>query len=76
MRETVRGSLDRLLSQNYIGRTGDTYNFLTDEEQDIQRDIYKNTQVDTSAIVERIGQMILLIFIQQRNTVTESTTSH
>ena len=58
MRETVRGSLDRLLSQNYIGRTGDTYNFLTDEEQDIQRDIYKNTQVDTSAIVERIGQVI------------------
>ena len=58
MRETVRGSLERLLSQNYIGRTGDTYNFLTDEEQDIQRDIYKNTQVDTSAIVERIGQMI------------------
>ena len=58
MREKVRGSLDRLLSQNYIGRTGDTYNFLTDEEQDIQRDIYKNTQVDTSAIVERIGQMI------------------
>lgn len=58
MREKVRGSLDRLLSQNYIGRSGDTYNFLTDEEQDIQRDIYKNTQVDTSAIVERIGQMI------------------
>lgn len=58
MREKIRGSLDRLLSQNYIGRTGDTYNFLTDEEQDIQKDIYKNTQVDTSAIVERIGQMI------------------
>lgn len=58
MRKTVGASLDRLLSQNYIGRTGDTYNFLTDEEQDIQRDIYKNTQVDTSAIVERIGQML------------------
>lgn len=58
MRETVRESLDRLFSQNYIGRTGETYNFLTDEEQDIQREIYKNTQVDTSAIVERIGQMI------------------
>lgn len=58
MREKVRDSLDRLLSQNYIGRSGDTYNFLTDEEQDIQRDIYKNTQVDTSAIVERIGQII------------------
>lgn len=58
MRETVRGSLDRLFSQNYIGRTGDIYNFLTDEEQDIQKEIYQNTQVDTSAILERIGQMI------------------
>lgn len=57
-RESVRESLDRLFSQNYIGRTGETYNFLTDEEQDVQREIYRNTQVDTSAIVERIGQLI------------------
>ena len=57
MRESIRGCLDRLLSQNYIGRTGDTYNFLTDEEQDIQREI-KNTNVDTASIVERIAQMI------------------
>lgn len=57
MREQVRGSLDRLMSQNYIGRTGDTYNFLTDEEQDIQREI-KNTPVDTAAIVERIAHMV------------------
>ena len=57
MREQVRGSLDRLLSQNYIGRTGDTYNFLTDEEQDIQREI-KNTPVATADIVGRIAQMV------------------
>lgn len=57
MREAIRNSLDRLMSQNYIGRTGDTYNFLTDEEQDIQREI-KNTDVDTASIVERIAQMI------------------
>ena len=57
MREQVRGSLDRLMSQNYIGRTGDTYNFLTDEEQDVQRDI-KNTPVATSDIVGRIAQLI------------------
>ncbi|MDO5337223.1 MAG: BREX system P-loop protein BrxC [Eubacteriales bacterium] len=57
MREQVRGSLNRLMSQNYIGRTGDTYNFLTDEEQDIQREI-KNTPVDTAAIVERIAHMV------------------
>lgn len=57
MREAVRGCLDRLMSQNYIGRTGDTYNFLTDEEQDIQREI-RDTNVDTASIVERIAQMI------------------
>lgn len=57
MRENVRNSLDRLFSQNYIGRTGDTYNFLTDEEQDIQKDI-NNTVVDTSSIVERIAHII------------------
>lgn len=58
LRETVRESLNRLHGQNYIGRSGDTYNFLTDEEQDIQRAIKNETSVDTAAIVERIAQMI------------------
>lgn len=57
LREKVRSSLDRLLSQNYICRSGDSYNFLTDEEQDIQKDI-QHEQVDTSSLVSRIGQMI------------------
>lgn len=57
MREKVRTSLDRLISQNYIGRTGDVYSFLTDEEQEIQRDI-NNTNVDAAGVVTRIGHMI------------------
>lgn len=57
MREDIRNCLNRLMSQNYIGRSGEVYNFLTDEEQDIQREI-KNTLVDTATIVDRIGQMI------------------
>jgi len=57
LREKVRASLDRLLKENYIGRSGDTYNFLTDEEQDIQRDI-ATTMVDSSAIVQRIFNII------------------
>ena len=58
MRKIIQESLDRLLRQNYIGCSGGIYSFLTDEEQDIQRDIYRNTNVDTSEIVERIGNMI------------------
>lgn len=58
MRDKVRNSLERLLNQNYIGRDVDTYKFLTDEEQDIQREIYTNTQVDTADIVNQIGKII------------------
>ena len=57
LREKVRKTLERLLDQNYIGRTGDIYNFLTDEEQDIQKEI-NATPVDTSNIIDRIGQII------------------
>lgn len=58
MRQQVRESLDRLHSQNYIGRSGENYNFLTNEEQDIQRAIRNETSVDTATIVERISQII------------------
>ena len=39
LREEVKLSLDRLIRSNYVARNGDKYNFLTDEEQDIARDI-------------------------------------
>lgn len=58
LREEVRKSLERLLSQNYIGVVQESYRFLTDEEQDIQRDIYQNTIVDSAEIVSRISSMI------------------
>lgn len=57
MRGQVGESLNRLLSQNYIGRSGDVYHFLTDEEQDIQKEI-KNIVVDTSNIVGKIARVI------------------
>ena len=53
----IQSSLDRLMSQNYIARHADQYNFLTDEEQDIQREI-NNTPVDTAKISEKIGSII------------------
>lgn len=57
LRAAVAESLDRLMNQNYIARTGDCYNFLTDEEQDIQKEI-RATHVDTVTIVSKIGQML------------------
>lgn len=57
LKANVQKSLDRLYSQNYISRNGDTYYFLTDEEQDIAREI-KNTPVDNAQILSSIGNII------------------
>ena len=57
LRASVTASLERLLSQNYISRNGDTYAFLTDEEQDVAMDI-RNTNVDTAQIISSISQTI------------------
>ena len=57
MRQEIQASLDRLVSQNYVARHGDTYTFLTDDEQDIERDI-RNTPVDSATIVQSISQII------------------
>lgn len=57
LRASITTSLERLLSQNYISRSGDTYAFLTDEEQDVARDI-KNTVIDSARIIQSITQTI------------------
>lgn len=57
MRQQIQSSLDRLVSQNYVARHGDTYTFLTDDEQDIERDI-RSTPVDSATIVQSISQII------------------
>jgi hypothetical protein len=57
LRREIAESLERLETQNYVARNGDNYAFLTDEEQDIAMDI-RNTAVNSTAIVESIGQII------------------
>lgn len=57
LRREIASSLERLVAQNYVARNGDTYSFLTDEEQDIAIDI-RNTTVDSTTIVASIGQTI------------------
>ena len=57
LRTDINGSLDRLISQNYVARSGDTYSFLTDEEQEISRDI-KNTVLDMAQITQSIAQTV------------------
>lgn len=57
-RTAVQDSLNRLLSQNYISRSGEIYTFLTDDEQDIAREI-RRTPVDGA---KRIGKIAEIVF--------------
>lgn len=57
LREKVKGSLDRLVKQNYVSRTGERYSFLTDEEQDVAREI-REEQIDPSAVIERVKTIV------------------
>lgn len=57
LKEKVKESLERLIKQNYVSRNGDLYMFLTDEEQDVEREI-KNTSVDSATVITQIGSQI------------------
>ena len=57
LKNKVKGSLDRLLTQNYVARNGESWSFLTDDEQDIAREI-RATIIDSAQIISSIGSTI------------------
>lgn len=57
LRDRIRASLERLERQTLIQREGDLYIFLTQEEQDIGREI-KNVAIDPSEITNQLQTAI------------------
>lgn len=57
LKDEAKDSLDRLVRENYVARQGDTYNFLTDEEQEIAREIAQ-TPVNAADVVESIKKAL------------------
>ena len=57
LRKQVTESLDRLQKQNYIARNGVIYQFLTDEEQDIAREI-NNQNIDAANVISQVCKTI------------------
>ena len=57
LKKQVKASLDRLVEQNYVARSGEVYTFLTSEEQDIAREI-SEIRPELSAITREIGETI------------------
>jgi len=58
LKKKVTASLARLIDQTYIQKVGEQYEFLTDVEKDIEKEI-KSTEVETSDIV---GELVNWIY--------------
>jgi len=57
LHQQVQAALDLLEQQTYIQRNGNMYEYLTDEEQEIEQEI-KNTDVDPSEISKLLVEII------------------
>lgn len=65
LRKRVEEALNLLEQQTYIQRNGEFYEFLTDEEKDVEQEI-KDTEVETSAVATELVQIIFDQIIQHR----------
>lgn len=57
VREQIAQSLERLVRQNYVARNGETYKYLTDEEQEIAQQISR-VQPDAAKITSKAAQIM------------------
>ena len=57
LQKKVQEALNTLESQSYIQRNGESYEYLTDEEQDIEKEI-KNTAIDTADVFDYLNRTI------------------
>lgn len=57
LKDRVKESLARLERENYVARQGDTYSFLTDEEQEITQEIAR-TPIDNAQVIESIKKRL------------------
>ncbi|MFP4396160.1 MAG: BREX system P-loop protein BrxC [Anaerolineales bacterium] len=65
LRRRVEEALTLLEQETYIQRTGEEYEYLTDEEKDIEQEI-KHTAVETSAVIAELGKLVFDYVIKDR----------
>ena len=65
LRRDLEEALNLLEQQTYIQRNGELYEFLTDEEKDVEQEI-KNTDVETSDVMDELQKIIFDQIIKSR----------
>jgi len=72
LRQQVEDALNLLEQQFYVQRNGDEYEYLTDEEKDIQREI-RNVDVDADAIMDELGRVVYEKILRDRKILYPET---
>ena len=57
IKKKIQESLNRLIRETLIQKNGDEYVFLTNDEQDINKEI-QNMQVEISETINKVGEII------------------
>ena len=57
LRKKIEAALNLLEQQTYIQRNGEVYEYLTDEEKDIEQEI-KNTEVETTDVAAELEKLV------------------
>lgn len=65
LRKNVEEALNLLEHQTYIQRNGNQYEYLTDEEKDVEQEI-KNTEVESSDVADELAKIIFDLVIKNR----------
>src|SRR5690606_605880 len=65
LRKQVEEALNLLEQQTYIQRNGELYEYLTDEEKDVEQEI-KNTDIDTVDVADELQKIIFDQVIKDR----------
>jgi hypothetical protein len=64
-RQKLQAALNLLEQQTYIQRNGELYEYLTDEEKDVEQEI-KNTDVDNADVMKQLEGLLFDDVIRQR----------
>lgn len=64
-RKRLEAALNKLEQQTYIQRNGDLYEYLTDEEKDVEEEI-KGTEVESTDILKELESLLFDGVIKQR----------
>jgi hypothetical protein len=70
--KNIEEALSLLEQQTYIQRNGDTYEYLTDEEKDVEEEI-KNTEVDSSEVSKTLEDLLFAGIIRENKMRYELT---